>query len=187
MMNGLVLILDEYDSARPETLFVLQKILEKDGRLFLFEENKEIVPHPNFRIFATANTIGDGDEAGYYSGTQIINQSNLDRWDIIAKTSYPQEQVEVKMIMSYFSNLFSKHPGLELKIVSLANLVRNAFVNSDLSVTFSIRTTMSFCKNIEIFEDFDDYKTAFELSYLNRLSDQSEIVCAKELFERCFG
>ena len=179
MQNGLVLILDEYDAARPETLFVLQKVLEQNGKLFLFEENTEITPHPNFTIFATANTIGQGDESGYYSGTQNINQSNLDRWDIVAKSSYLGEDDEVALVKSYFP-LNTIAP----QIVALANLIRGAFKNGDVSVTFSTRTLTAFCKIYELFEN--NPQTAFALSYLNRLSENIEITLANELFSKCF-
>jgi len=187
MKHGLVLILDEYDSARPETLFVLQKVLEKNGKLFLFEENTEITPHPNFTIFATANTIGQGDESGYYSGTQNINQSNLDRWDIVAKTSYLAEADEIALIKSYFPSIAIVSQisnQIANQIVALANLVRNAFDNGDLSVTFSTRTIISFCKIFELFNQ--NPQQAFALSYLNRLSDPIETTCATELYQKCF-
>ena len=206
MKHGIVLILDEYDSARPETLFVLQKVLERNGKLFLFEENKEVKPHKNFRIFATANTIGLGDESGYYSGTQMINQSNLDRWDIIAKSNYLTKDKEIEFITKYFFtdytdnnqninyygfniNTITKHfdeksiSTMPRKIVSLANLIRNSFANSDLSVTFSTINLISFCSNLFLFLD---YQQAFELSYLNRLNDKIEIDQANQLFQNCF-
>ena len=186
MQNGLVLIMDEYDSARPETLFVLQKILEKNGRLFLFEEGKEIAPHPNFRIFATANTVGLGDDSGFYSGTQVINQSNLDRFDIIAKLKYQGTEKELEIVQKYFQNLavqkYKDNDLLKL-CVNLGNLLRGSFDNSDLSVNFSTRTLLSFCKNIEI---FNDVELSFKLSYLNRLADEDEIKIATELFTKCF-
>jgi cobaltochelatase CobS len=181
LRHGLVLILDEYDAARPETLFVLQKILEKNGKLFLFEEGTEITPHPNFRIFATANTIGLGDDSGFYSGTQVINQSNLDRFDIVAKLDYLDYDAELELVKKYHGNLDAKILPL---CVRLANLIRAAVLHGDLSVNFSTRTLFAFCKNLEI---FTDPHLCFNISYANRLSDADETTIAKDLFTKCFG
>ncbi len=187
LKHGLVLILDEYDAARPETLFVLQKILEKNGKLFLFEDGREILPHTNFRIFATANTIGLGDDSGFYNGTQVINQSNLDRFDIVAKLGYLEYDAELELVSKYHEELAkTRHintPILQL-CVRLANLIRAAVSHGDLSVNFSTRTLFAFCKNLEI---FSDPQLCFDISYANRLSDEDEALIARDLFVKCFG
>ena len=78
------IVFDEYDAGRADVMFVIQRVLEVDGKLTLLDQNKVIEPHPFFRIFATANTVGLGDTTGLYHGTQQINQGQMDRWSLVA-------------------------------------------------------------------------------------------------------
>ena len=76
IQNPVALVFDEYDAGRPDVMFVIQRILEVEGRLTLLDQNKVIQPHPSFRLFSTTNTIGLGDTTGLYHGTQQINGEN---------------------------------------------------------------------------------------------------------------
>ena len=69
-------------------MFVIQRILEAEGRMTLLDQNKVIRPHRSFRLFATANTVGLGDTSGLYHGTQQINQGQMDRWTIVTQLNY---------------------------------------------------------------------------------------------------
>ncbi|HBF53743.1 MAG TPA: cobaltochelatase subunit CobS, partial [Afipia sp.] len=80
LQHNVALVFDEYDAGRPDVMFVIQRVLEVSGRLTLLDQNKVIKPHPAFRLFSTANTIGLGDTSGLYHGTQQINQGQMDRW-----------------------------------------------------------------------------------------------------------
>ena len=76
-------------------MFVIQRVLEAQGKLTLLDQNRVIAPHPFFRIFATTNTVGLGDATGLYHGTQALNQGQMDRWSIVATLNYlPAEQEE---------------------------------------------------------------------------------------------
>ena len=88
------LVFDEYDAGRPDVMFVIQRVLETDGKLTLLDQNRVIRPNPYFRLFATANTIGLGDTSGLYHGTQQINQGQMDRWNIVTTLNYLAAPVE---------------------------------------------------------------------------------------------
>ena len=183
--NGLVLVLDEFDSASPEAMFCLQMLLEKNSRLIIFETGEIFEPHKDFRIFATGNTIGSGDDSGLYVGTKNLNAAQLDRFDIIFHATYISQQNEELLLKNRFPLLCNiiKEYDIYKAIVNFANLTRSSFENGDISAICSTRTAISFCQCLEIFEDV---KIALELSFLNRLH-RSELDFANELKNRCFA
>ncbi len=83
LQRPVALIFDEFDAGRPDVMFVIHRILERDGKFTLLDQNRVIRPHPGFRLFATANTIGLGNLNGLYHGTQVLNQGQIDRWNIV--------------------------------------------------------------------------------------------------------
>ncbi|MDE1907104.1 MAG: AAA family ATPase, partial [Rhodospirillales bacterium] len=83
LQHACALVFDEYDAGRPDVMFVIQRVLEVEGKLTLLDQNRVIRPHPAFRLFATANTVGLGDTTGLYHGTQQINQGQMDRWNVV--------------------------------------------------------------------------------------------------------
>ena len=84
LQSPCALVFDEYDAGRPDVMFVIQRVLEVEGKMTLLDQNKIIHPHKAFRLFSTANTVGLGDTTGLYHGTQQINRA---RWT--AGTSSP--------------------------------------------------------------------------------------------------
>jgi cobaltochelatase CobS len=179
LQHGVALVFDEYDAGRPDVMFVLQRILEDKGKLTLLEQGRVITPHPDFRLFATANTIGQGDMAGIYHGTQPLNQGQLDRWHIVVRMDYINPKNEEKIIAA---KVKSVDKIVVKQMVALANLVRAAFKDGDLSVTISPRTVIIWAENIEI---FGDIKQAFKLTFLNKC-DEMEYPLINELYQRCF-
>ncbi len=178
--NPIAIILDEYDAAKPDLLFILQRILEKNGKIFIAEKNLLITPHENFRIFATSNTIGMGDETGLYHGTNPINQGQIDRWDILAKISFPDAQKEFNILSKKFPKISQ---DLIQKSIQFANLSRNAFKQNESSNFLSIRGLINCFENFEIFEDFPE---SLKFSFLNKC-DESDINLLREFYQRCFG
>src|SRR5437868_7092419 len=98
LQHPIALVFDEYDAGRPDVMFVIQRVLEVEGRLTLLDQNKVIRPHPSFRLFATTNTIGLGDTTGLYHGTQQINQGQMDRWNIVATLNYLKHDAETEIV-----------------------------------------------------------------------------------------
>ncbi len=184
LRNGVALVLDEYDAIKTDVAFVIQRLLEEEGKFALLEENEIISPHENFRLFATSNTLGAGDDLGIYHGTNLINQAQMDRWNIVASLNYLSEEQEIAILQKKLSFLNSKlHQQTAKMMVKLANLSREAFKNGDLSTLISLRTLISWGRNIEI---FGSVKNAFILSFLNKVIDDEKLVMA-EFYQRVFG
>lgn len=184
MQNPVALVLDEYDAGRPELMFVIQRVLEVEGKLTLPEQNRVIAPHNGFRIFATANTVGLGDISGLYHGTQALNQGQLDRWHIIARLDYLAADMEQRIVLSRLPDYDNPQGRLQvISMVRCAGLVRRGFAAGDLSTTMSPRTVLSWAENALIFGDTD---SSFRLSFLNRC-DELEQALVEEYFQRAFG
>lgn len=179
------LVFDEYDAGRPDVMFVIQRVLETNGRLTLLDQNKIITPHPYFRLFATANTIGLGDAAGIYHGTQPINQGQMDRWHIVTTLNYLPAEQEQAIILAKIPAFNTKDGKKKIaQMVTLANLTRQAFINGDISTVMSPRTVITWAENTDIFSG--DVDSAFKVSFLNR-SEQSEHLILAEFYQRVFG
>ncbi len=184
LKNGMALVLDEYDAIKTDVSFVIQRLLEEEGKFALLEENEIITPHKNFRLFATSNTLGAGDDLGIYHGTNLINQAQMDRWNIVAALNYLSDEQELAILLKKLPHLNSKlHQTTAKMMVRLANLSREAFKNGDISTLISLRTLISWGRNIEI---FGSVKTAFTLSFLNKVIDDEKMVIA-EFYQRVFG
>ena len=177
------LVFDEYDAGRPDVMFVIQRVLEVEGKLTLLDQNKVISPHPGFRLFATANTVGLGDTSGLYHGTQQINQGQMDRWHIVSTLNYLDPELELKVVLSKVPSLNNKE-GIEVarNMISVANLSRQGFANGDISTLMSPRTVISWAENFKIFSDLNK---SFEITFLNKC-DETERVIIAEYYQRCF-
>ena len=184
VQHSVALVLDEYDAGRPDVMFVLQRVLESDGKLTLLDERRVLHPHPAFRLFATANTIGLGDTSGLYYGTQPINQGQMDRWHIVTTLNYLPTSTEEQIVLARVPAYDNKE-GRELiaRMVQLAGLTRSAFVAGDLSTVMSPRTAITWAENCQI---FGDTARAFRLTFLNKC-DEAERSIVGELYQRCFG
>jgi cobaltochelatase CobS len=184
LQNPVALVFDEYDAGRPDVMFVIQRVLEAEGRLTLLDQNKVIRPHPAFRLFATSNTVGLGDSTGLYHGTQQLNQGQMDRWNIVTVLNYLSHDVEVDIVSAKAPDMDTKEGREEISaMVRLASLTREGFQNGDLSIVMSPRTVMSWLENMKIFGDRD---FAFKLSFLNK-ADEIEHAIIAEYYQRCFG
>ena len=177
------LIFDEYDAGRPDVMFVIQRILERDGKLTLMDQNQVLTPHPFFRLFATANTVGLGNLNGLYFGAQRLNHAQMDRWNIVATLNYLAADEEVAIVAARVPSL-ADEAGRELvaAMVAVADLTRKGFHAGDLSTLMSPRTVISWAENTEI---FGDPATAFRVSFLNKC-DEAERPVVAEYFQRCF-
>jgi len=183
IQNPVALVFDEYDAGRPDVMFVIQRILEVEGRLTLLDQNKVIKPHPSFRLFATTNTVGLGDVTGLYHGTQQINQGQMDRWHILSSLNYLDENQELKVVLSKVNEFDSnKNKEILKNMIKLANLTRSGFENGDISILMSPRTVISWAQNYKIFKDVVD---SFKLTFLNKCDELEKPIIA-EYFQRCF-
>ena len=181
--NPVALVFDEYDAGRPDVMFVIQRVLEAEGKLTLLDQNTVITPNPFFRIFGTCNTLGLGDTSRLYYGTQNLNQGQLDRWNIFSALNFLKPKTEVQIIKNKLTKGKKKTLEIVPKMVQLANLIRDAFKSSELSVIMSPRTCIIWAENYEIFGDIDQ---AFKLSFLNKC-EQNDKKIINEFYQRCFG
>ena len=184
LQHATALVFDEYDAGRPDVMFVIQRVLEVEGKLTLLDQNRVIRPHPHFRMFATANTVGLGDTTGLYHGVQQINQGQMDRWNIVVALNYLEHSEEVKIIQAKSPHL-QDTVGAKMasKMVRLAELTRNGFMSGDLSTVMSPRTVITWAENTRI---FNDRALGFRLTFLNKC-DESERSVVAEYYQRVFG
>ena len=182
--NNVALCFDEYDAGRPDVMFVIQRVLESSGRLTLLDQSRVIRPHPAFRLFATANTVGLGDTTGLYHGTQQINQAQMDRWSIVTTLNYLPHDDEVAIVLAKAKH-YQNEEGRDIvaKMVRVADMTRNAFINGDISTVMSPRTAITWAENAEI---FGDVGMAFRLTFLNKCDELERAVVA-EFYQRAFG
>jgi len=182
--HNVALVFDEYDAGRPDVMFVIQRVLEASGRLTLLDQSRVIRPHPAFRLFATANTVGLGDTTGLYHGTQQINQAQMDRWSIVTTLNYLPHDNEVAIVLAKARH-FRNDKGREVvnKMVRVADMTRQAFINGDLSTVMSPRTVITWAENAEIFGNIG---MAFRLTFLNKCDELERSIVA-EFYQRAFG
>ena len=182
--NPVALVFDEYDAGRSDVMFVLQRILESDGSFTLLDKNKIVKQNKYFRLFATANTIGLGDTTGLYSGTNQINQAQMDRWEIVTSLNYLSLEKEMEIVLAKNKNL-NNTKGKEKvsNMIKVADLTRNGFINGDISTVMSPRTVIYWAENSEIFKDIG---YAFRVTFLNKC-DELERKIVAEYYQRCFG
>ncbi|NQV85381.1 MAG: cobaltochelatase subunit CobS, partial [Rhodospirillales bacterium] len=184
LQNPAALVFDEYDAGRPDVMFVIQRVLEVEGKLTLLDQSRVMRPHPYFRLFSTTNTIGLGDTTGLYHGTQQINQGQMDRWNIVATLNYLPHDEELEIVLSKVPTFNSKEGREKASaMVEVADLTRAGFMNGDISTVMSPRTVMTWAENTEI---FGDTAFAFRLTFLNKC-DEIERPVVAEYYQRCMG
>jgi cobaltochelatase CobS len=184
LRHACAIVFDEYDAGRPDVMFVIQRVLEHDGKLTLLDQNEIITPHPCFRLFATANTVGLGDTTGLYHGVQQINQAQMDRWSLVATLNYLSHDAEAAIVLSKNPAYNTAKGRQEIsQMVTVADLTRTAFVKGQLSTVMSPRTVITWAENARIFRNIG---YAFRLTFLNKC-DELERQTVAEFYQRCFG
>ena len=185
LQNPVALTFDEYDAGRPDVMFVIQRVLEAQGRLTLLDQNKVITPNKAFRLFATTNTVGLGDTTGLYHGTQQINQGQMDRWSIVTQLNYLSHDEEEAIVLAKspsYDNVEGK--ATLASMVRVADMTRKSFMAGDVSTVMSPRTVMNWAENARIFDG--NIAHAFRLTFLNKCDELERPVIA-EFYQRAFG
>ncbi len=184
LQHPCALVFDEYDAGRPDVMFVIQRVLEVEGKLTLLDQNRVIRPHPFFRLFSTANTVGLGDTTGLYHGTQQINQGQMDRWNIVATLNYLPHAQETSIVLAKLGQEGdAKAKKMVESMVALADLTRAGFIAGDISTVMSPRTVITWAENARI---FGEVGFAFRLTFLNKC-DEAERATVAEYYQRCFN
>lgn len=131
VLNGHVLLLDEYNAAHPDVRLALNPLFNVDeGRLIVTENEGEIIPrHPNFRLFATGNPYS-------YAGVKEWNAAIMSRFDVVVHLDYLPEQAETDL-------LIQQVPGTQqtraVSMVRAANTVRQARKDGQINFPMSFR------------------------------------------------
>ncbi len=185
LQHPTALVFDEYDAGRPDVMFVIQRVLEVEGKLTLLDQNRIITPHPCFRLFSTTNTVGLGDTTGLYHGTQQINQGQMDRWNIVSTLNYLPHDMEVDIVYGKAKAWQANADGRQTisSMVSVADLTRKGFINGDISIVMSPRTVLNWAENAEIFSDIG---FGFRVTFLNKCDELERPIIA-EYYQRCMG
>ncbi len=184
LQNPTAIVFDEYDAGRPDVMFVIQRVLEVEGKLTLLDQNRVITPHPFFRLFSTTNTVGLGDTTGLYHGTQQINQGQMDRWNIVTTLNYLPAASEIEIALAKCPD-YATAEGKETvaAMVELADMTRAGFMNGDISTVMSPRTVITWAQNAQIFKDVG---YAFRVTFLNKCDELERPVVA-EYYQRALG
>ena len=184
IQHPVCLCFDEYDAGRPDVMFVIQRVLEVQGKLTLLDQNRVLRPHPFFRLFSTANTVGLGDTSGLYHGTQQINQGQMDRWNIVVTLNYLSHDTEAEIVLSKVPSYQTAEGKKRIAaMVRVADMTRNAFMNGDISTVMSPRTVITWAENTII---FGEVGFAFRVTFLNKC-DELERPAVAEFYQRAFG
>jgi cobaltochelatase CobS len=184
VQNPVALVFDEYDAGRPDVMFVIQRVLEVDGRMTLLDQNRVIHPHKGFRLFSTSNTVGLGDTTGLYHGTQQLNQGQMDRWNLVTTLNYLPHEAEEKIVLAKVPSYDTDEGRKTIKnMVTVADLTRAGFIAGDISTVMSPRTVITWAENARL---FDDLGAAFRMTFLNKC-DELERPIVAEYYQRCFN
>ena len=184
IQHPVALVFDEYDAGRPDVMFVIQRILESDGKMTLLDQNRVIHTHKGFRLFSTANTVGLGDTTGLYHGTQQINQAQMDRWNLVTTLNYLPHDIECDIVLAKAPH-FDNEDGRKTigSMVRVADLSRAGFMAGDISTVMSPRTVITWAENANI---FNDVGVAYRMTFINKC-DELERTTVAEYYQRCFG
>ena len=184
LQHPVALVFDEYDAGRPDVMFVIQRVLEVEGKLTLLDQNRVIAPHAGFRLFSTTNTIGLGDTTGLYHGTQQLNQGQMDRWNIVTTLNYLPHETEEQIVLAKLPDFQNEDGQRKIaNMVAVADLTRKGFIAGELSIVMSPRTVISWAQNASIFGDLG---FAFRVSFLNKCDEMERPIVA-EYYQRCMG
>lgn len=178
MRFGRWLLIDEITATPPGIMFALQAVLE--GNALMLPTGEAVKPHKHFRIIATDNTNGRGDESGLYVGTHVMNEATLDRFGVVIACDYPTPDDEAKIIEAKggVSNKVAQ------KMVAVARKVRDAFANETCFCTFSTRRLIAWARLTSRLEG--DIRKASKPAILNKLStDDAKFVDG--IIQRHFG
>ena len=169
MEAGAILLIDEIDRGSNK-LMALQGVLE--GKPVLLKKTGEvIVPAPGFNVIATANTKGQGDEAGRFISATIIDEAFLERFTVTLEQPYPSVAVEKKIIKNHMAKFGADDAIFSEKLVDWAQAIRKTFEDGGVD---DIISTRRLCHIVQTFSIFGDRMKSIELCVNRFDSDTRE-------------
>lgn len=174
-------LIDELDAGPPEVMFTLFPVLEDERSLLLTSSHggREIEFDPRFRVVATANTLGWGDESGLFAGTSPMNEALLDRFHTVITMAYPDPAAEVRRLVEV-TNVAATTAE---KMVAAANKVREAQQRDNVTASFSPRRLLMWARKAV---RMGDPLRAARYTVTNRLP-REESVFVHGIIQRHFG
>lgn len=178
MRNGYLLCVDEVFKIPPEIQMNFQTVYEEGGTLLLDEKpgllaDKLVQPHPDFRLMATDNCLGTGDNFEKFGATQVQDTSTLDRFGITVMVPYMEQKIETATLFRMYP---TAHEDSINRLVKAAGLIREAYRVSNVSLTLSMRGLKVMARLLS--QGVSEY-AAFVMVYLSKLADDAEINTAK--------
>jgi cobaltochelatase CobS len=175
-----ILLCDEVDFIRPEVAYVMQRVLEDEGVLLTEDGGRFVAPHEMFRIVATANTTGQGDEFAQYQGARNQSMAFLDRFTVWIDMPYLNQNEEKALLKSRVSDLSEEQIDTVIKYVQEH---RNAFTKGTIVQPLSPRGVTALGKSIVAFGNSyktqeEGIRTAIEITMLNRSNPQDRAILA---------
>ena len=181
MEAGYVMILDEFDAGRPDILFAVQRPLEGRGLIITEDGGREVRPNSWFRMIATANTKGRGDEHGSYAGTRVLNAAMLDRFTLWAEVDYLSKAETKKLVANKGAS-----PEQAERMAAYFELHTKAFRLAETAMPLTPRTMLEWTETAAFLEATgkeDPTRLAFDWVMLNRCPE-AEAATIKGLYDR---
>ncbi len=158
MEAGAILLIDEIDRGSNK-LMALQGVLE--GKPVLIKKTGEMVyPASGFNVIATANTKGQGDEAGRFIAATIIDEAFLERFNVTLEQPYPKASVEQKIVNNHMTKFGVSDNEFAENLVKWGQAIRSTFEDGGVD---DIISTRRLCHIVQTFSIFNDKKKSIEL------------------------
>lgn len=180
MRYGAAVICDEIDSANPDVMATLRPIFEENPHILVQETGELIRAHPDFRVIATGNTFGGGDETGLYRSVNVMSVPDRQRFPIKIKMDFLEEDVEMKVLMEEFPTLTKKEAK---SFVKVANSIRSKFKSGELDEAMSPRELLAW---VDTFMAIGDVIDAAHYSFLNGYPGEATVAAVLEIIRVSF-
>ena len=151
MKRGALLLLDEVDLASNK-IMCLQPVLEGSS-IYLKKIGKWVHPAAGFNVIATANTKGQGSDDGRFIGTNIMNESFLERFPVTIEQTYPTNKIEEKILVNEFAKQAKVENDFVGNLVKWADVIRKTFYEGGIDEIISTRRLVHIVNAFGIFED----------------------------------
>ena len=183
-----LLLCDEVDFIRPDVMYVFQRVLEGNGLLISEDGGRKVMANPWFRLVATANTVGQGDDTAMYQGARPQSMATLDRFENWVEMSYMSKGVETNWLKGVTDGL---NPDDAKLFIKYASEHRKAFTSGKIMQPLSPRGLRAMAKRyVTVFGLTSDTKEslreAFEATVLARCTQQDRTIL-DGLYQRVAG
>jgi cobaltochelatase CobS len=190
MADPYFIICDEMDYIRPDVSYVMQRVFEGNGLTITEDGGRHVKPHPMFRIFATGNTQGQGDDFGMYAGARVQSMALLDRFTAWISVDYLPADMRRQLLGTAVPHL---EPKMADKVAQYVTEHIEAFKGAKVVKPISPRGMISLGKAIANFQALlpaSDKKKAVEIAInrtiLNACTQQDRVVL-KGIVARVFA